>query len=126
MTRQWIVALFLIIVSGAFLSGCYYDKAEQVYPPQTVCDTTNVKYSVDIVSILSANCYACHSGSASAGGNIRLDSYALLMNQVANGKLVKSVSHSAGASAMPKNQPKMPACNVNRIVAWVNKGAPNN
>ena len=117
----------LIVAALAFslaLTGCYYDKAEMVYPQG--CDTTNMRYSTDIVGILAANCYACHAGSASAGGGNMLEGYSNLINYVSNGKLVKAITHAPGVSAMPKNMPKMSECNINKIIAWVNSGAPNN
>ena len=123
--KKLIVAT-VIVSAMALFAGCYYDKAEQVYPQQAVCDTTAVKYSQDIVAILSANCYSCHSGTASAGGGFKLDSHGNLVVFVNNGKLLKAITHSAGASAMPKNMPKMPECNINKITAWINDGAPNN
>ncbi|MCE3282857.1 MAG: hypothetical protein K0Q66_1594 [Chitinophagaceae bacterium] len=121
-----ILSLTTILVT-LILSGCYYDKAELVYPQAASCDTTNVKYSTDIVAILSANCYACHSGTASASGGRKFDDYTLLKNNFVNsGKLVLAVTHSPGATPMPFNQPKMAKCNIDKIIAWVNRGAPNN
>lgn len=124
--KNKLVAIIIIVAVALGFAGCYYDKSELVYPPQTVCDTANVKYSVDIVSILSANCYSCHSGSAGAGAGIKLDAYSNLLIQVNNGKLEKAVTHSAGATPMPYNQPKLLPCTVNKIVAWIHQGAKNN
>ncbi len=124
--KKKLVVLSVIITTGLLLAGCYYDKAELVYPPQTNCDTANVKYSLDIVGILSANCYACHSGTASASGGRKLDTYATLITFVNSGQLAKAITHSPGATPMPYNQPKMQACNINKILAWISKGAPNN
>jgi len=106
--------------------GCYYDKAELVYPPATICDTTAVKYSTDVAGILAANCYACHSGSASASGGRKFDTHATLLSFVNSGQLAKAITHSPGATPMPYNQPKMQACNINKILGWINDGAPNN
>jgi hypothetical protein len=121
-----LVSLFIAVITGVF-SGCYYDKADLVYPQAGNCDTSNVKYSTDIVAILSANCYACHSGTASGSGGRKFDDYTLLKNNFVNtGKLVLAVTHSPGATPMPFNRPKLADCNINKIVAWVNRGAPNN
>lgn len=121
-----LIVIAVIVSAAAIFAGCYYDKAEQVYPQAEICDTTTVRYSTDIVGILAANCYTCHAGSASAGNGYKLDTYLGLQVFVNNGKLVKAVTHDAGASAMPKNMPKMSACKINKIIAWVNDGAPNN
>lgn len=44
----------------AIYTGCYYDKADQVYLPTTInCDTTNIKYSTDISAMLNTYCNSC-------------------------------------------------------------------
>lgn len=119
----------LSIVLFIFLSiiGCYYDKAELIYNVNNAtCDTTAVKYSTDVVGILTGSCYACHSGTAGAGAGIKLDNYTSLKTYVNNGKLKASITHTAGASPMPKGGGKLNDCSINKIVAWINNGAPNN
>lgn len=116
----------IVAVGTAFFSGCYYDKAELVYPAPPVCDTANMSYSTDIVPILSTNCYVCHGGAATGSGGRKFDSHALLMNFVVSGKLEKAVTHSPGATPMPYNQPRLPKCTVDKIVAWIHQGALNN
>jgi len=119
--------VLLIAVSSLLLfSACYYDKADIVYPPATACDTTAVKYSTTVAPIFSRSCYSCHSGTAASGGGIKLDSYSGVMLQVTNGRLVGAVSHLSGFSAMPQGNAKLPACEISKITAWVNAGAPNN
>jgi mono/diheme cytochrome c family protein len=110
-----------------FASGCYYDKRDLVYAPSNgSCDTASVTYSITIQSILAANCYSCHSGSASAGGGIALDSYNGVQPYIKNGQLVKDVAQTTGANPMPKGGAKLDNCSINKIIAWINKGAPGN
>ncbi len=108
------------------LSACYYDKADIVYPPASSCDTIGVKYSTTVVPIFSRSCYSCHSGSAAAGAGIKLDNYASVMIQVNNKRLIGAIAHQSGFSAMPKGNAKIPDCEIAKITAWVNAGAPNN
>ena len=75
--KKNLIIIASIILSAAFINGCYYDKAEQVYPQPTVCDTVNMRYSTDIVGILAANCYSSHSGTATASGGRKFDQYDL-------------------------------------------------
>lgn len=119
------LALSGIILAG--LSGCYYDKEEILYPGGN-CDTTNVTYSVTVSGIMNANCTVCHStSSANAnGGGIQLDSYSKLKVYVDNGTLMGSINHAGGYSPMPKNATKLSSCDISKIQAWVNAGAPNN
>ncbi len=121
-------SIFLVLTFVLFAAvSCYYDKAELIYEVNSAsCDTTAVKYSTDVVGILTGSCYACHSGTAGAGAGIKLDTYAGIKTYVNNGKLKASITHSAGASAMPKGGGKLNDCSINKIVAWINNGSPNN
>jgi len=110
----------------SLLSGCYYDKADIVYPAATNCDTLLVKYSTTVLPVLNNSCYSCHSGTAASGGGISLDNFAVLKNMATNGRLVGTISHAIGFSAMPKNGSKLPDCEILKIKAWVNAGALNN
>lgn len=124
--KKTFTLLTITVVLGLAYSGCIYDKADLVYPQPATCDTVNMKYSTDIVPILTANCYVCHGGNASNSGGRKFDSHALLLNYVNSGKLVKAITHSSGATPMPYQLPKLPECTINKIKAWVNRGAPNN
>lgn len=124
------ISIGTIVIAALIFQGCYYDKADLVYPNTNVgganCDTANMKYSVEITAILSANCYSCHSGNASNGGGFKLDAYPGIKNMVNNGRLYSAITHSGGASAMPKNAPKLSDCNIAKIKAWIDRGAPQN
>lgn len=118
----------LTALVALFFTGCYYDKAELTYPSNgtATCDTTAVKYSVDMLSIMSANCYSCHSGTASSGGGIVLDTYTGLKTYANNGQLLNSVLQNGSVPAMPLGGAMLSACDINKIRAWINKGTPNN
>jgi hypothetical protein len=95
--------------------------------PITTCDTTLVTYSVGVVGVMKANCYSCHgSGSTGGSGGIDLSTYALLSKWAINGYLIGNVTHATGYVGMPYGQPKMDACSINTIVAWVHQGVKNN
>jgi mono/diheme cytochrome c family protein len=120
------LALLLVVAIAAF-SSCYYDKEEILYPGGGTCDTTAAStYSAVVLPILNSSCNSCHGGSASAGGGINLDTYTSVKAQVTNGKLMGSINHSAGYSAMPKNGAKMSACNIAKINRWIAAGSLNN
>ena len=93
----------------------------------STCDTVNMKYTTDIVPILQANCYSCHGAGNTAGsGGISLDSYANLKVYADNGFLAGNITHAAGYVAMPYGLPKLPDCEINRILDWINRGSQNN
>jgi hypothetical protein len=114
--------IFAIIIASILLNSCYRDSEESLYRFTTSCDTTNVTYSAVIIPILSANCLSCHTG-VGASGNVQLDTYAGVKTVADNGKLVNSVTYVS--KGMPTSG-KMDNCSVNKIVAWVNKGALSN
>ena len=89
------------------------------------CDTLNVTYSGTIAPLLQAKCVGCHN-SASTGGNINLSNYTGAQVQALNGRLIGSVKHDAGYSAMPKGGTKLPQCEIDELTLWIAAGAPNN
>jgi uncharacterized membrane protein len=122
------LAASILVIS--LLSACYYDHRDQVYPQVVVsnCDTTAVTYSSTVASILTANCNTCHATSVanSNGAGVILDNYTSVKTYINNGRLLNSILQNGQASAMPKNMAKLDACTINKITAWINKGALNN
>jgi hypothetical protein len=106
-----------------FLISCKYNNEEDLYGLVS-CDTSNVKYSLQVLSTLQANCYSCHSGTAVNGANIKLDNFSTLKFYATSGLLVNSITRTN--NSMPKGSPKLPNCKITEIKAWVNKGAPQN
>jgi Planctomycete cytochrome C len=122
--KQLSILFFIALAFAISLSSCYYDKEEILYP-DTVCDTSTIRYSTSIVPILSANCISCHGGNTPSAG-IRLDNYAAVRVQAANGKLWGSISHTAGFAAMPKNSGQLGTCNLTKVKKWLAAGYPDN
>ena len=120
-----ILAIFIVSVT---LTSCFYDKADVVYPTTALsCDTVNVTYTNQIVSIVNAQCNYCHGAAAnSIGGGIYLNTYAALKPYVNNGSFLNSILQNGKASAMPKNGAKLDNCSILKIQSWINKGALNN
>ncbi len=116
-----LIAIFLFAISG-----CYYDSKEYLYPQLTSCDTTNITYKVCIVNILDMSCVGCHSGSASSGGGIKLDSYTEVKKRVDDGKLMGSIKWTTGFKKMPKNDSKIESSSIVILEKWISAGAPNN
>lgn len=123
--KQLLIGIFLImLITG--LSACYYDNEEELYGITTSdCNLEEVKYSVQVQSIISTNCYACHSTGSNIG-NLLLDSYNSLRSSATNGSLMGSVKHAAGYSAMPQGAAKLKDCDIQALQTWVDAGTPNN
>ena len=115
----------ILLISIAFLQGCYYDNKDFLDPGTATCDTAIITYSASVRPVLTAYCVSCHSG-ANAPLGIMLDTYAGVKVQASNGKLVGTVTHAPGVSPMPKNSAMLSDCNIIKIRKWVAAGAPNN
>jgi mono/diheme cytochrome c family protein len=114
-----LLCFFLLIFTNI---SCTYNKEEELYG--LACDTSNVRYSVEIKNILNASCLGCHSGSASAGAGIKLDAYENIKFYVDQNVFLESMTRET--NYMPKGAPRLSSCKIDQIKSWINKGAPNN
>jgi mono/diheme cytochrome c family protein len=89
------------------------------------CDTVGVSYSAFIGGVMRTYCVGCHTG-ANAGSGFDLTTYSGVKTVVANGRLMGSIEQRYGYFAMPQSSPKLDACTLAKIGAWVNAGAPSN
>jgi hypothetical protein len=81
-------------------------------------------YTADVKPIIDAGCGTkCHSATKHAGG-IDLTTYASVMKEATEGKLLAAVRHEDGVEAMPRNAPKLDAEAIAILEAWVHHGAP--
>ena len=124
MKKIFSVLIVLLITVALFNTSCYYDKEEILYP-NTVCDTTTVKYSSSVAPVLSSFCNSCHGGGTPSAG-IKLDTYNDVKIQAANGRLWGAVSHAGSYSPMPKNAAQLNSCNLAKIRKWLDAGYPDN
>lgn len=124
-----ILSIILITCCIFFVSSCYYDKEELLYPASfngPCTDTTGtVSYSQKVVPLLQQLCYGCHTGSFPSG-NIAMGTYATDKAIGQNGKLYGSIAHLPGYSAMPKGSAKMSNCQIAVIKKWIDSGMLNN
>ncbi len=90
-----------------------------------VCDSSSFTYGGNVKPILQTHCLGCHSGLASAGGYIPLDTYDGVKEMV-NGNFLLPAIEQTGAFPMPKNAAKISDCKIAIIRKWIEAGAPNN
>lgn len=124
MRMKGMMAGFGFCMAMMSMPSCTSHNEEELYPDQP-CDTLQVTYSSSIVPIINLHCLACHSAVAPSSG-IPLEGYDHLKAMVDAERLVGSVRHVSGFSAMPQNAPKLPECDLDKIEIWVNQGAPDN
>lgn len=118
----WIILSSLAV--SFFFPSCYYDK-EELLTKLDVCDTTAVLFSTDITAVLNESCLSCHT-QANASGGVSLETYSDVKAQADNGKLLGTVTHANGFTAMPQGAPKLESCKIDKISAWIHQGAQNN
>lgn len=122
------VLFSIIIICTAFLSSCYYDSQENLYPTlkDPCSDTTNVTYSGTIVSIIDSKCLGCHKTATAENSNVQLSTYENVKVFVNNKQFMNSINHVGGVTPMPKDLSKLDNCTIIALTKWVNAGAPNN
>ena len=125
-----IYQLITILFFTAFFTSCYYDNQERLYPTvdsSTNCDTTNVTLSQSVMPILQSRCLSCHGKSTAngLGSGVNLETYSELTKWVKNGQLEGAINHAPGYIAMPQGSSKIDDCSINKITAWINRGALN-
>lgn len=108
-----------------FFFGCYYDNEEYLYPDNVPCNTDNVTYQNFVSGLMVTHCNTCHNAS-NPSGNVQTDTYNNLIVVVNNGKLIGAINHLSGFSPMPQGGNKLPSCDLQKIAAWIEAGAPQN
>ncbi|MHC1775063.1 MAG: hypothetical protein AB9834_06560 [Lentimicrobium sp.] len=126
-STRTVLNLLVFALSAFMVTSCYYDNEEYLYPelPGGQCDTTGITYSGFVAPLMASNCNSCHS-EASPSGNVITSTYAGLKTAVNSGVFRKAINHESGASAMPQGGNKLPSCELLKIDAWINQGAPQN
>lgn len=123
-TKHILISISVILF---FLSSCYYDKEDQLYPSSGICDTAApATYAITMVPLFQQYCYSCHGGTAASGGGILMGTYAKDKAMALNGSLYGSISHASGYSPMPKGLNKMTVCQISKIKKWIDGGSLNN
>ena len=98
--------------------GAYNNKCDSAG-----CDSTNVTYAASIAPICSAWCTGCHGGSNPANG-MSLETYDNVVACANGGRLMGSLRHDNGYSAMPKGGEMLSPCEINLFQKWINIGKP--
>ncbi len=86
------------------------------------CDTTEISYAMNVYPIIQSRCEGCHSGS-NPQGNVILSNYNEIRNLAINGDLIGVIGHEPGFTPMPYNLPKLPACEIDQIITWIEDGS---
>lgn len=118
----------LVIILLVTIASCSKENEETLRGSGNTipaCDTVNMRLSSNVLPILTSNCFGCH-GNGRAMGGVNLDTYANIRQTATSGSLLGVITHASGFSPMPKNAAKLSDCDINKIRAWINRGALNN
>jgi len=114
-------AIYSLLITMALLWPLYFTLScrhhpDEIIPPVSECDTVNITYTGDVLPVLQAYCYGCHTGSNSSGG-IDLSNPDHLRAVVNNGRLTGSLLHNTDYTAMPQGA-TLPVCDLRKILLW--------
>ncbi len=90
------------------------------------CDTTAVvSFATFVKPIMENRCQGCHSGTIPSGA-LNLSTYAQIKASALTPAFMGSMRKAADYSFMPKSGAALSACELNKIDAWIKRGALNN
>jgi hypothetical protein len=118
--------LLAVVIAGVFL--LYFPactKRNAVELGGANCDTTNVSYSLQVVSILQDNCYVCHKGPGASSG-IDFSNYGAFKGWAGSGYVAGDITAAPGFTPMPYGLPSLSTCEINTILAWIHQGMQDN
>jgi hypothetical protein len=127
-----IIWIGTIAVAGMLLlfAGCSKTSVDKLTGVTNPCDTTTVGYTKDIFPILQQFCYSCHgNGNTVFSDGVNLEGtdsgYMEVSNWANGGYVVGNVTYSPGYNGMPYGKPKLSDCEIDKIIAWVNRKYPH-
>lgn len=123
--RSTLMLFFLMVSMIIIIPACGDDEPDD---PDT-CETENLTYSNFAGDLLDDNCATsgCHNEDALANGAPgRLDDYEQAKMYMDNfgARVIGAINHNDGFSNMPKGQEQLSDCNISKLTAWINDGAP--
>jgi cytochrome c553 len=127
MAKQFFLLLIIIAVISISVSSCTNASKEELIPAGP-CDTVSMSYHIDIIPILSGNCYECHGATTHSTSGVNLSDYNTLKSYAngVEGQLYQNITHTSTHPMPPPPLPKLSDCDINKILDWINQGAPNN
>jgi hypothetical protein len=113
------IIISAVLIGTVFLTGCYYDKEEQLYPNTGTDCNAPLTYNTGIKTLIDGNCASsgCHK---SGGTSPDLSTYTLVKANTAKITL---------RAITQKNMPApsgMSSCNITKLDNWIKAGALEN
>ena len=119
--KKQIIFTAIFVSTIFFINGCSKGNGASNPPAADPCAGLSFKFAADVQLIINTSCAtssSCHaSGSNNAGGS--LTDYNLIFAKRSN------IKFQVEAGLMPKGS-ALTAPQKNKIICWINSGAPNN
>jgi uncharacterized membrane protein len=116
--KGWLI-MSIITIMVTVTTGCYYDKAELLYPGSTVdCSTVSANFGkVQPIMANKCNTSGCHNARDAAGGTV-LETYEQVKTKAAriNQRAIIEKTMPPGAA--------LSSADIAILQCWISSGAP--
>lgn len=122
--------LLIIPLSLLMYASCTADNEQDLgFIANCTEDIQTVSFTADIQPIFNANCAisGCHTsgGTTPPANGYNFNNYNGIV-AVDTFELKSAINRVQGFEPMPRNAPKLPACDIKRIEVWISQGQLNN
>lgn len=115
--------LFILALSTALIVVSCTSTEE----PGGECTTTGITYDNYAKEFMKNNCVnsGCHDVATDAADGIgHYETYEATKTVVDLGRMKGAINHMDGFSKMPKGGAKLDQCDIDKLSAWIDAGAP--
>lgn len=122
MKKLFLSGIIVAVLASMLFTSCYKKNIEETFPSNG-CDTSNVTFKNVVKPIIDTKCATsgCHMPACNYPD---LTVFANVQNIALDSSLINCITRAN--NPMPKNLPRLDSCTINKIVSWMNHGAPNN
>lgn len=119
-------SLLLILCASVFVVLSCGDKEEPPVDP-TVCETDGLTYGNYAKDFINQTCATsgCHDADANSNNTPwPMNNYEGVKAAIDAERLLGAINRDPGFNQMPKGEEKLSDCNLEKMEAWINDGAP--
>jgi len=126
MVKKSTLLAFVLLIATLF-NACKYDTETDLFPSVEQCETEDMSFERDILSIFETHCNnsLCHGGTFPQG-RIPLWNFEGVREVVIDGRLIGALRHESGFNPMPEGGDMLSDCLIRKIEAWILQGFPDN
>jgi len=122
--KDFLKSAAVLMVFIMATTSCYYDNRQDVYQNfPNFCDTTGLRYTIDIKPIVDVSCANPNCHSPAGGQQPLLNTIDGLKNN--EQKVRTRINLPVGSPGKMPLGGTLSDCNIDKIDAWFDDGAPN-